>query len=93
MQLNLETSESFEEQLQQNISAIVAKELSKVLMRTNGEVFPPYMNKKQASKYLNVAYNTFDAWATNAHVPFVKVGNVTRYKRSDLDSFLATHSN
>lgn len=91
MQLNLETSNTFEEQLSTVVANVLEKQLGK-LSDTKNDSFPPYMNKKQAAKYLGVSFNTFDTWATQAKVPFRRIGNVKRYKRSDLDSFTLTHS-
>lgn len=91
MQLNLETSNTFEEQLSSMVAEVLEKQLGKLSV-ANDDGFPPYMNKKQAAKYLGVSFNTFDTWATQAKVPFRRIGNVKRYKRSDLDSFTLTHS-
>lgn len=89
LQLNLETSESFEKQLQQSISKQLHEELGSFV---NSSGYPPYMNKKETAKYLGVAYKTFDKWADEVSLPFVKIGNVKRYKRSQIDSFLQAHS-
>ncbi|WP_242360932.1 helix-turn-helix domain-containing protein [Limosilactobacillus antri] len=89
MQLNLETSANFEAELRKNISQQLHQELDGFI-NTSG--FPPYMNKKQTAKYLGVAYKTFDKWAEEVELPFVRVGSVKRYKRSEIDSFLQAHS-
>lgn len=89
MQFNLETNESFETQLQNTISKALHQALDG-LVNTSG--YPPYMNKWTTAKYLGVAYKTFDKWADEVQLPFVKIGNVKRYNRSEIDSFLLTHS-
>lgn len=90
LQLNLETSEAFENQLREAISQQLHQELES-FVSTSG--YPPYMNKKETAKYVGVSYKTFDKWADEVKLPFVKIGNVTRYKRSEVDSFLAKHRN
>lgn len=90
LQLNLETSEAFENQLREAISQQLHQELES-FVSTSG--YPPYMNKKVTAKYVGVSYKTFDKWADEVKLPFVKIGNVTRYKRSEVDSFLAKHRN
>lgn len=90
LQLNLETSEAFENQLREAISQQLHQELESFVSTS---AYPPYMNKKETAKYVGVSYKTFDKWSDEVKLPFVKIGNVTRYKRSEVDSFLAKHRN
>ena len=54
---------------------------------TNSELLP----RDQAAAYLGVQAQTLAAWASTRRYPlrFIKVGRLVRYRKSDLDDFLA----
>lgn len=52
------------------------------------------LSREQAAAYLGVAVQTLAIWkCTNRYdLPFVKVGRLVKYKRTDLDAFITKHS-
>ncbi|CAK0743211.1 hypothetical protein CCP4SC76_1300001 [Gammaproteobacteria bacterium] len=51
----------------------------------------PLLTDFEAAAYLDVAKHTLAVWRSTGRyrLPFVKVGRLVRYRRSDLDAFLA----
>lgn len=49
------------------------------------------MTRKQAAAYLGVAEQTLAVWKTKHryNLPVVKVGRLAKYRKSDLDDFIA----
>ena len=52
------------------------------------------LSREQAAAYLGVAVQTLAIWksARRYDLPFVKVGRLVRYKRSELETFISRHS-
>jgi len=52
---------------------------------------PGLMTREQAAAYLGVKPQTLAVWATvkRYRLPFIKVGRLVRYRRAELDAFLA----
>ena len=48
------------------------------------------LNRKEAAEYLTCKPQTLAVWASTHryHLPFVRVGRLVRYRRTDLDRFL-----
>ncbi|MCP5246760.1 MAG: helix-turn-helix domain-containing protein [Burkholderiales bacterium] len=48
------------------------------------------LNSKQAAEYLSVGVDTLSVWRCVGRysIPFIKVGRLVRYRKSDLDAFL-----
>lgn len=48
------------------------------------------MTRKEAAEYLGVEPRTLANWASAGtyHLPYVKYGNIVRYRKSDLDAFI-----
>lgn len=48
-------------------------------------------NNYEAAKYLGVSPGTLEVWrATKRYgIPYIKVGRLIQYRKSDLDAFLA----
>jgi len=48
------------------------------------------LTSEQAAAYIGVASGTLEVWRCTKryHIPFIKVGRLVRYRRSELDSFL-----
>jgi len=51
----------------------------------------PLLNTDQAAVYLGVRPSTLENWRVTGryNLPFVKIGRLPRYRRSDLDAFIA----
>lgn len=49
------------------------------------------LDRREAAMYLNVKPQTLTNWACTRRydLPFVKIGSLVRYKKSDLDAFIA----
>ena len=43
----------------------------------------------EAAKYIGCKEGTLKVWASKRRVPFIKVGRLTRFLKSDLDDYLA----
>ena len=48
------------------------------------------LTRKEAAEFLGVKVGTLSVWACNKryNLPYVKVGSLVRYRRSDLEHFL-----
>jgi excisionase family DNA binding protein len=53
-------------------------------------LFPP----KQAAEYLGVSVGTLEVWRCTKRypLPFIKVGRLVKYRKSDLDAFLESRT-
>jgi len=47
------------------------------------------MDNETAAAYLGCTPDTLRVWTSKRRVPFVKVGRLTRFLKSDLDEWLA----
>ena len=52
------------------------------------------LTRSEAAEYLGVKVQTLAIWASTGRysLPFVKVGRLRKYRRSDLDEFLARNT-
>lgn len=52
------------------------------------------LSNEEAASYLGVASNTLPVWRTTKRypLPYIKVGRLVKYRRSDLDAFLIAHT-
>ena len=63
-------------------------------MTTRISLFDPppkqLLSRNEAAAFLGVKPNTLAVWATNKRyaLPYVKVGSLVRYRRSDLEHFI-----
>ena len=59
--------------------------ISEVIKKTSG-----LFTEAEAAQVLGVAPGTLSVWRTTKRypLPYIKVGRLVRYRRSDLDSFL-----
>lgn len=50
-----------------------------------------YYNREEAAKYLGLGISTLAAWASNGSqdLPYSKMGRMVRYRKEDLDAFMA----
>jgi excisionase family DNA binding protein len=48
------------------------------------------LTSEQAAAYIGVSPGTLEVWRCTKryHIPFIKVGRLVRYRKSELDSFL-----
>lgn len=53
------------------------------------------LTTKQASEYLQITVGTLAVWRTNKtyNIPYLKCGGRVRYRKSDLDAWLAGREN
>ena len=51
------------------------------------------LTRREAAAYLGVSAQTLAIWKCSGRVqlPFVKIGRLVKYRRSDLDAFIAHH--
>lgn len=51
---------------------------------------PELLSSEQAASYIGVSPGTLEVWRCTKryHIPFIKVGRLVKYRKSDLDSFL-----
>ena len=52
---------------------------------------PEFLTRAQAAEYLGVKPQTLGAWKSSGRygLPVVKVGRLCKYRREDLDAFIA----
>ena len=52
------------------------------------------LNNAEAAAYLDVAPNTLNTWRCNKRylIPFVKIGSKVKYRKEDLDTWLASRT-
>lgn len=55
---------------------------------------PALLTREQAAEYLGVQVQTLAVWATTGRyaLPFIRVGRLVKYRRSDLDAFLESRT-
>ena len=57
---------------------------------TPGEHLPTYVNTIEAAEYLRLSRQQLEGWQSRGGGPvYVKLDRAVRYRRSDLDSFMA----
>lgn len=51
------------------------------------------LTRRQAATYLGVAEQTLAVWKCHAryYLPCIKIGRIVRYRKVDLDNFIARH--
>jgi excisionase family DNA binding protein len=52
---------------------------------------PSYLTRQEAADYLGVKFHTLEVWACTGRykIKYIKVGRSIRYKKEDLDAFIA----
>ncbi len=52
------------------------------------------LTRKEAATYLGASEHTLAVWASTGRygLPYVKVGRLVRYRRDDLDAFIARNT-
>ena len=49
------------------------------------------LDMDQASKYLNIRKSSLYSYCMRHEIPFVKIGKLNRFRRCDLDRWIADH--
>ena len=49
-------------------------------------------NKQQAAAYLGIAVNTLNHWICDRKIVFVKMGALVKFRKTDLDRFIARNT-
>lgn len=55
--------------------------------------YPEYMSLKEACNYLNVSTNTLKRYVDEYGLAVIKIDGVKRISKSELDSFMLSHTN
>lgn len=77
------------EDLQEATKKMIADSLNSALKELEiKNSFPPYLTRKEASKYLHISGTTFDKWQRKLNIPLIQIEGVKRYKRETLDEFM-----
>jgi len=71
-------------QVEQRIDVVIAQKVEQLNPINPSK---PYMNKKEAAKYLSISYNTLQKFIANG-LPVIEVDNVKLLSKKDIDSFL-----
>ncbi|WP_442497656.1 helix-turn-helix domain-containing protein [Methylobacter sp. sgz302048] len=52
------------------------------------------ITSQEAAEYLGVTYKTLEVWRSTKryHIPYIKVGRLVRYRKSDLEAFLLSRT-
>ena len=55
---------------------------------------PELFDTTAAAAYIDAAPHTLEIWRSSGRyrIPFIKVGRLVRYRRADLDNFLASRT-
>jgi len=63
-------------------------------LRTLRQYADLLLTRPQAAEYLGIKPQTLSVWACSNryNLPFIRVGRSVRYKKSDLDTFLAART-
>jgi len=73
-----------------------AEELAQQLLKkleSELTVTAEYLNTKDSAKYLGMSTQALEIWRCYGGGPkFTKLSKAVRYKKSDLDAFMASHS-
>jgi excisionase family DNA binding protein len=55
---------------------------------------PEFLSTLEAAEYVGTRPHTLEVWRASGRykIPFVKVGRLVRYRRADLDAWLASRT-
>jgi excisionase family DNA binding protein len=51
----------------------------------------PVLSREDAAEYLGIRPNTLKKWAMQRRIAITKVGRLNKFRKSDLDAYLARH--
>lgn len=82
-------------EVQEVIADTIKKALDTVIKDTQQkDQYPPYMNQKQASKYLHIAPATLIKWEKQyCDFPTIAIDGVKRYQKTSLDEWMKEREN
>lgn len=87
MMLPIEISKEFVDSYQALLLDIARESVDKV---REGFSEKEYMNKKEASEYIGISFNTFQK-LERMGLPVIEIDSVMLVKRQDIDEFLNAH--
>ncbi|MBL1229340.1 helix-turn-helix domain-containing protein [Enterococcus sp. BWB1-3] len=76
------------DQVEGQVKEIIGTELKSAIEGFVFCVYPEYMTYKQASEYLGISIGTLRKYVSQYGLPVIKIENVTRLKKSDIDEFM-----
>ena len=55
---------------------------------------PELLSTREAAEYLGVRVHSLEVWRCNGRyfIPYVKIGRLVKYKRLDLDAWIASRT-
>jgi excisionase family DNA binding protein len=71
------------------LKAVKVKELKARAQPATNE--DPVLSRDDAAHYLGIASNTLKKWAMQRRIAITKVGRLNKFRKSDLDAYLARH--
>ncbi|CYU75966.1 helix-turn-helix domain-containing protein [Streptococcus suis] len=77
------------QQIQLLIAELIKKEIQ--INIENRGLNSPYLNKKQACKYLGISNNTLDSWIKQG-LPSIKIGKTVRFNKQAIDAWLLSQN-
>jgi len=74
----------------ENIQAVQTTAIPTIISRFQSDL----LTRREAAAYLGVTPETLAVWASTRRYPlrFVKIGRLAKYKKSDLDAFIASRT-
>lgn len=74
-----------------DLKLVIEQTIKQIL--DNGSLSPEYMDTVQAAKYLGLSKQRLEIWRVHGGGPtYIKLAQAVRYKKTDLDDFMAAHS-
>lgn len=72
-------------QIQLLIATLIKQEVENRL--NNSNLISPFLNKKQACKYLGISNNTLDSWIRKG-LPVIRIGKTVRFDKAEINRWL-----
>lgn len=83
--MDLEVSNEFEQQLQQQVVNVVADSIGSIGNTSN---YPEFMDKVTASDFLGISRSTLDKWIKEYGLPYSLIGGSYRFSKTELERFM-----
>lgn len=83
--VDLELSNEFEKQLQQQVVNAVADSIGSIGNTSN---YPEFMDKVTASDFLGISRSTLDKWIRDYGLPYSLIGGSYRFSKTELEKFM-----
>ena len=78
------------EELKESIIKDVREELSKIKLNTEPQPQEEYLTRKELAKLFKVTLPTISDWSNKGILKPYRLGNLVRFKRSDINKALKT---